>query len=285
MIPTFEVSQMIRKADRKIGSKTAHQMATWAHYRFRQQLTFKCRQYGCKVAIVNEAYTSKTCSCCGHVKHNFGAKTYKCTSCGAVMNRYVNGAKNIFLRNYEALGISVSGIGAYPLQSGDRLLHGKSTAARWWDFLPGFEVLENFEVWSRRILYIAYVNLPVITILLYLLSSSLLRFRQLISSVSESSALRLVWLSPHVCIHYWSTQKLQIYPPAPEVQIYLLSSNVHQHSQNFSTLVVMKPGEENSVPLLGRVRNIPETKAGRDVTVYTLSPLLDWLVLRFFHTA
>ncbi len=132
MIPTFEVSQMIQKADRKIGSKTARQMATWAHYRFRQRLTFKYRQYGCKVATVNEAYTSKTCSCCGHVKHNLGgAKTYKCTSCGAVMDRDVNGAKNIFLGNYEALGISVSSIGAYPLQSGDRLLHGKSTAARW----------------------------------------------------------------------------------------------------------------------------------------------------------
>lgn len=35
MIPKFEVSQMIRKADRKIASKTARQMATWAHYRFR----------------------------------------------------------------------------------------------------------------------------------------------------------------------------------------------------------------------------------------------------------
>ena len=73
MIPKFEVSQMIRKVGRKIGAKTARQMATWAHYRFRQRLTFKCRQFGCKVAIVNEAYTSKTCSCCGNVKYNLGA--------------------------------------------------------------------------------------------------------------------------------------------------------------------------------------------------------------------
>ena len=136
MIPKFEVSQMIRKADRKIRSKTARQMATWAHYRFRQRLTFKCRQFGCKLAVVNEAYTSKTCSCCGHVKWNLGgAKTYKCGNCGAVMDRDVNGAKNIFLRNYHALGISVSSIGAYPLLRGDSQLHGKSP-----DFLPKFEV-------------------------------------------------------------------------------------------------------------------------------------------------
>ena len=98
MIPKFEVSQMIRKVGRKIGAKTARQMATWAHDRFRQRLTFKCRQFGCKVAIVNEAYTSKTCSCCGNVKYNLGgAKVYKCGNCGAVMDRDVNGAKNIFL--------------------------------------------------------------------------------------------------------------------------------------------------------------------------------------------
>ena len=119
---------MIRKVDRKMRSRTARQMATCAHDRFRQRLTFKCRQFGCKVAIVNEAYTSKTCSCCGNVKYNLGgAKVYKCRACRAVMDRDVNGAKNIFLRNYEALGIFlVSSIGAYPLLRGDSQLHGKS---------------------------------------------------------------------------------------------------------------------------------------------------------------
>jgi len=103
---------------RKFGSKTA-QMETWAHYWFRQRLTFKCRQFGCKVVVVNEAYNSKTCSCCGNVKWNLGgADMYKCRACGEVMGRDVNGAKNIFLRNHEALGISVSSNGAYPLLRG-----------------------------------------------------------------------------------------------------------------------------------------------------------------------
>lgn len=115
IIPKFEVGQMIRKADRKISSVTARQMATWAHYRFRERLIFKCRQLGCKVAVVNEAYTSKTCSCCGNVKENLkGERVYRCIPCGAVMDRDVNGAKNIFLRNYQALGITVSSIGPTP---------------------------------------------------------------------------------------------------------------------------------------------------------------------------
>ncbi len=126
LIPSFNVSEMIRKGERCINSTTARQMVTCAHYRFRQPLLFKCRQYGCKVAVVNEAYTSKTCSCCGYVKYNLrGAKVFKCPSCAAVMDRDVNGAKNIFLRNYEALEMKViSSIGAYPLQCSNGLLHG-----------------------------------------------------------------------------------------------------------------------------------------------------------------
>jgi putative transposase len=65
LIPKFETSQMIKKASRKISSQTVRQMTSWAHYRFRQRLLFKCRQYGCKVAIVDESWTSKTCSDCG----------------------------------------------------------------------------------------------------------------------------------------------------------------------------------------------------------------------------
>ena len=39
LLPKFETSQMVKKAQRKIGSKTARSMLTWAHYRFQQLLT------------------------------------------------------------------------------------------------------------------------------------------------------------------------------------------------------------------------------------------------------
>ena len=115
LIPSFETSQMIRRADRKISSKTARQMLSWAHYRFRERLLFKCRENGCKAVIVNEAYTSKTCSCCGFLKMNLGrAEIYVCDCCGAVMDRDVNGAKNIFLKNYQALEISLESLALGP---------------------------------------------------------------------------------------------------------------------------------------------------------------------------
>lgn len=109
MIPPFETSQMINKATRNIGSQTARKMVTWAHYRFRQRLLFKCRQYGCKVAIVDESWTSKTCSRCGGLDHSLGGKkVFSCPHCKMVMDRDINGAKNIFLKNYEALGFDLT---------------------------------------------------------------------------------------------------------------------------------------------------------------------------------
>ena len=107
ILPSFDVSQMVTKDGRKLRRKTVRLMTAWGHYRFKQRLIFKARQYGKKVAIVNEAYTSKTCSCCGEIHKSLGGnKVYKCKHCGAIMDRDVNGAKNIYLKNCEALGLT-----------------------------------------------------------------------------------------------------------------------------------------------------------------------------------
>ena len=96
---------------RKLRKKTVRRMLSWSHYMFKQRLINKARQFGKKVVIVDEAYTSKTCSCCGEVHNNLGGnKTYICpnSNCGAVMDRDVNGAKNIFLRNYQAIDVNMN---------------------------------------------------------------------------------------------------------------------------------------------------------------------------------
>lgn len=109
IIPKFETARMIRKGERKIHSASVRQMTTWAHYRFRQRLLFKSLQYSCRVAVVDESWTSKTCSSCGYINHALGAnKTYACPQCQSIMDRDVNGAKNIFLKNYEALGLHLA---------------------------------------------------------------------------------------------------------------------------------------------------------------------------------
>ena len=70
LLRSVEASQMIQKADSKIGSKAISQLKCWSHFRFRQRLVFKCQQHGIRLAVVNEACTSRHCSSCGHGKRN-----------------------------------------------------------------------------------------------------------------------------------------------------------------------------------------------------------------------
>jgi putative transposase len=100
LLPEFETSKMLRRGQRRIGSKTARAMATWSHYRFKQRLLHKSREYpDCRIYIVNEAFTSKTCGHCGYIHSALGgSKVFKCPSCKWEIDRDVNGARNILIR-------------------------------------------------------------------------------------------------------------------------------------------------------------------------------------------
>ncbi len=106
LLPTFETSQMSKKRDRKIRSKTVRNMwslsvaevLTFAHYRFKEFLRFKAQETGKMVVDVCEAYTSKTVSWTGEVLNIGGSKKIKSKVDGQVMDRDINGARGIFLR-------------------------------------------------------------------------------------------------------------------------------------------------------------------------------------------
>jgi putative transposase len=100
LLPKFETSQMVKKGKRKIRSKTARGMLTWAHYRFQQRLIDKTREFRqCTVVIVDESYTSKTCGGCGHLHNKLGSnKVFTCPHCHICLDRDVNGARNILLK-------------------------------------------------------------------------------------------------------------------------------------------------------------------------------------------
>ncbi len=99
LLPTFETSQMSKKAKRRIRSKSVRQMLTLSHYKFKQFLKHKAFENSKVVLDVNEAYTSKTVSWTGEIVHNLGgAKFIKSKLDGRVMPRDWNGARGIFLR-------------------------------------------------------------------------------------------------------------------------------------------------------------------------------------------
>jgi transposase len=100
LIPEFDTQRMIRRIDRKLHKKTVRSMCTWSHFSFRQILLQKAELFPwMKVAIVNEAYTSKTCGSCGHIHQKLGGnKTFCCPSCGNKADRDLHASRNILLR-------------------------------------------------------------------------------------------------------------------------------------------------------------------------------------------
>jgi putative transposase len=74
VLPVFETSNMVKRGMRKLHKKTARAMLTWSHYRFRQRLLSKSREYPwCKVILTEEPYTSKTCGECGTINTKLGS--------------------------------------------------------------------------------------------------------------------------------------------------------------------------------------------------------------------
>ena len=61
-------------------------------------MTVACRQdEHFRVILQDESYTSKMCGMCDTIKHNLGgSKLFNCDNCGYVVDRDVNGARNIF---------------------------------------------------------------------------------------------------------------------------------------------------------------------------------------------
>ena len=105
VIPQFGSKDMVKNKERKLKTKTVRAMSILAHSRFLERLKNKAEEWRTNVVIVDEKYTSKTCSVCGHVKtKRFTSKVYDCKSCLITMDRDRNGAINIFKKLFLPKG-------------------------------------------------------------------------------------------------------------------------------------------------------------------------------------
>jgi putative transposase len=66
-------------------------------YRLKQRLIYKSKTRCKKVILVNEMYTSKTCSICGNLEE-MKDRIYYCKCCKTTVDRDINPAKNILMR-------------------------------------------------------------------------------------------------------------------------------------------------------------------------------------------
>ena len=95
LLPEFETQKMTNNLHRKVNRK----MMFWSHYKFKQRLIWKCNLKNRNIKIVNESYTSKTCTNCGWLNHNLSNKDcFKCNKCCIEIDRDTNGARNILLK-------------------------------------------------------------------------------------------------------------------------------------------------------------------------------------------
>jgi len=98
VIPTFEASNMVLKAARKIRAKSVRSMLSLSHFKFKEHLKFKAWEFGKRVVEVCEAYTSKTRSWDGEIVHNLGGQKF-ITDGNITMDRDYNGGRGVFLRS------------------------------------------------------------------------------------------------------------------------------------------------------------------------------------------
>ena len=89
--------------------------AGWAM--LKTMLEYKSHQAGIVFEVVNESYTTQTCSCCGIIpasspkgRAGLRIREWVCSGCGAVHDRDINAARNILAAGHRRLaeGITVS---------------------------------------------------------------------------------------------------------------------------------------------------------------------------------
>ena len=114
------IDQEVRKLIKKFGligvealvvrnmmrnPKLAKSIADVSWSRFFTRLLDKAEEAGREVVRVNPAYTTQTCSACGHRQPMpLSVRVYECLCCGLVIDRDHNGSKNILEEALIAVG-------------------------------------------------------------------------------------------------------------------------------------------------------------------------------------
>jgi len=97
ILPEFRVSQMLKK--KNLSRMTKRLLSMFSFYKFRERLEYKCSIYNKKLFLVDESYTSKTCGNCGILNDVGSNELFTCSTCNTGIDRDVNGARNIFIKN------------------------------------------------------------------------------------------------------------------------------------------------------------------------------------------
>jgi len=113
MIPKFETQSMIsnhrndsiknQRKQQNLNKEVKYVLNHLSHYTFREFLMCKAQEYGTKVYMVDEHYTSLSCIKCGTLSKNYIKREKICTQCGYTINRDIGGSRNIYCKSVVEL--------------------------------------------------------------------------------------------------------------------------------------------------------------------------------------
>jgi putative transposase len=108
-----DVRDLRQKTD--VGHTNNQKIHQWSHGSVRFKLTYKAQRLGIQVCLHEEAYTSRTCPKCLHVRSKVHGRVFRCTNkrCRFVFHRDGVGAINI-RRKYLGQTDPVVGVMAPP---------------------------------------------------------------------------------------------------------------------------------------------------------------------------
>ena len=96
ILPKLRTKQLVGKEE--LSSHVKRRIATIAHCKFHDYISYKAKIYRKTLVDIDEGYTTKTCYNCG-IKNDIGSnKVYQCQSCGRKTDRDVQASLNILTK-------------------------------------------------------------------------------------------------------------------------------------------------------------------------------------------
>lgn len=102
-IGNMSVKSIIRKGSNL--SKLNKRIATsYEFFKFHQRLEYKCMLNDVQLYVIDESYTSKTCSVCGWYNKDLKSeKIYDCQNCKLKIDRDINGCRGICIKSGQVV--------------------------------------------------------------------------------------------------------------------------------------------------------------------------------------
>src|SRR5437868_2195652 len=86
MLPTFGTKSMVENKRTPLSKENKNVLNALSFYKFKQHLQHKATEYGCRLLIVSEHYTSMTCTKCGHQSATYVNREKCCEGCNYKIN-------------------------------------------------------------------------------------------------------------------------------------------------------------------------------------------------------